>query len=374
MLPKERVAAAFRLEPTDRIPIYVAGFSSRAASYLLGREAYVGGGAQWFRESVALWNGPDAHAEFEARTFTDACDLCEEQDLDLVRTLYWRWSRKPVRRIDETTFEYGNGEVWHYDPPTEVFGCVAGDRGPRTLEEVRSAAERELREAEAYGPTEADFPDFARSVERFGATRAVPGTGVGIGIPREPAWLEATVTDPDAVGMLLDAAVLRAEKNAPVMARMGLPYCFGGSDFAGNAGPMYSPRTFHDLMLPRLQRISAACRKAGVYHMFASDGNLWPVAQDLFGASGVHAFYEVDRNYMEFRAVRRAFPRLVLVGGVRSSVVHRGTVEEVRREVRSALQDAKDLGGCVVGISNQVVAPTPPENIRALMETLHKER
>ena len=44
MLPKERIAAVFDHQPTDKVPIYQAGFSSRVASAVLGREAYVGGG------------------------------------------------------------------------------------------------------------------------------------------------------------------------------------------------------------------------------------------------------------------------------------------------------------------------------------------
>ena len=46
---------------------------------------------------------------------------------------------------------------------------------------------------------------------------------------------------------------------------------------------MYSPRLFRELVVPRLQRISEVCHEHGAYHLFASDGDLWPVAEDLFG-------------------------------------------------------------------------------------------
>ena len=85
MLPKDRVAAAFEHRPYDKVPIYQGGFSSRVASAVLGREAYVGGEIQQYRESVAMWEGPDAHAEFVARSRRDAWDLVRKLDLDLVR-------------------------------------------------------------------------------------------------------------------------------------------------------------------------------------------------------------------------------------------------------------------------------------------------
>jgi len=47
-------------------------------------------------------------------------------------------------------------------------------------------------------------------------------------------------------------------------------------------------------MLPRLQKVSELCNKLGVYHIFKSDGNLWPVAGDLFVKSGIHGYIEIE--------------------------------------------------------------------------------
>jgi len=374
VLPRERVAAAFRLEQTDKVPIYQAGFSSRAASIVLGREAYTGGGIQQYRESAALWKGVDAHAEFVERSFTDACELCEKLDLDLVRTGYWRKEEKPKRKIDEWTFEYENGEIWRFDPPSETYGCAAQPRELASETELRREADRQMRDAEAYAPTEADFPNERRSLERFGATRAIPCGGNSLTVPREPWWLEATILCPEVVAEVLDAQVISAEKCVKVLGRLGLPYGMGGGDFAGAAGPMYSPAFFHEHMLPRLSKISEACRAAGVYHLFASDGNLWPVADDLFGRSGVDGYYEIDGTHMPLRRLREKFPRLKLLGGIRSETLHLGTEEQVRQETRSALEAAKEIQGCIIGCSNQIVAPTPERNIWAMMETMERYR
>ncbi len=75
LTPAERILAAFEKRKTDRIAIYHSGFSSRVGSALLGRECYSGGGINQWREAKALWEGPDAHAEFVAKTSQDARDL-----------------------------------------------------------------------------------------------------------------------------------------------------------------------------------------------------------------------------------------------------------------------------------------------------------
>jgi hypothetical protein len=374
MLPKERVAAAFRHEPTDRVPIYQAGFSSRAASFVLGREAYEGGGIQQYREACALWAGGTAHDEYVRRSLDDACELCEKLDLDLVRTGYWRKNERPTRRIDENTFEYAGGETWRFDPPTETYGSVAGSALAGPPPDLRAQAEREMREAEAYAPTESDFATERQALERFGARRAVPAGGNGIAVPRDAWWLEATILAPELVGMVLDAQALGAAKCVKVLAGMGLPYCMGGGDFAGAAGPFYAPAFFRSAMVPRLRRISDACHAVGAYHLFASDGDLWPVADDLFGRSGVDGYYEVDGSFMPLRRLRGKFPRLTLLGGIRSETLHLGTEEQVRQETRAAVETAKEIRGCIIGCSNQIVSPTPERSFWAMMETLERYR
>ena len=107
--------------------------------------------------------------------------------------------------------------------------------------------------------------------------------------------------------------------------RASVPLIFGGGDFAGKNGPIYSPRAFHEIMRPALQIVSEACHAHGCYHLFASDGNLGPVAEDLFGASGVDGFYEIDRRAgMDLRRLRDEYPHLA-PGRHRPETLHLGT-------------------------------------------------
>jgi uroporphyrinogen-III decarboxylase len=159
------------------------------------------------------------------------------------------------------------------------------------------------------------------------------------------------------------------------MAKAGLRFIGGGGDFASNSGPFYSPRAFHELTFPALKKVSDACHKHGLFHMFASDGNLWPVADDLFGASGVDAFYEIDgRAGMDLAKLRQRFPHLTLLGNISSFILHRGAKAEVIAETRACLEAAKQYGSIIVGCSNQIVSQTPIENFWAMMDTLHRHR
>lgn len=382
MLPKERVAAIFEHRPTDKVPIYMGSISSRVASAVLGRpNACVGGGVNQYYESLALWESDDAHAAFEERTFRDAMDLPEVLRLDYVRPAYWRLRERPAERIDECTFLYGDPEaayrIMRFDPDTELYQVV--DQHPKhqtTIEDIERQVAAMEKSLPDYRPTEAIAADYLRALEVHGATRAVHAGGIGVGIPnRDAAWLEAVALRPDLVGRYLDVTAERNCRNAKVLGRLGARYAHGGGDFAGTNGPNYSPRAFHELMLPALRKVSDACHKHGVYHMFASDGDLWPVADDLFGAAGVDAFYEVDvRAGMDLRRLRERFPHLTLLGGINSATLHRGTRDDVVRETLAALDVAHQLGSIMVGCSNLVVCQTPMENFWAMMETLWENR
>jgi len=381
MLSKDRVLAAFEFQPSDKPPIYQAGFSSRVASAVLGREACVGGGIQQWRESRALWEGPDAHQEFVERSRRDPIDLAEKLDLDLVRPVYWRMSQKPAKRLDEHTFLYGDpdGEwqAMRCDPQTELYQVVA--RSPRpepTMADLEKQVESAEKALETCRPTPADYADYKAVMDAVGSRRAVPGTGIGLNIDyRQPIWLEAIALRPDLVARMFDVQAERAARSAAAQAQIGLRYLMGGGDFASNKGPFYSPKAFHELTLPRLRKISDALHRNGQFHMFASDGDLWPVADDLFGASGVDCFYEIDRRAgMDLRKLRRRFPRLTLLGNISSYTLHRGSREDVIAETQDCLDAAREYGGIVVGCSNQIVPPTPLANFWAMMETLHGRR
>lgn len=379
MLPKERVQAAFDHLPTDKVPIYQAGFSSWAGSIVLGREAYVGGGIQQYREARALWEGPAAHEEYLQRSREDAFEIAEVLDLDLIRPSYWRMNEKPTRRLDEHTFFYGDESstwrVMRFNPKTELYQIA--DRSPApepTIEDLERSMAGDPPSPEQYRPTRDAWPDLVAALERF-PNRAIPGYGAGLCIPRETIWLEACVLRPDLVGKYLDRQVARVPGSVAVMAEMGLPYVCGGGDFAGPRGPLYSPKVFHDLMAPRLRQITDICHAAGCYHGFASDGNLWPIADDLFGYAETDFFYEMDRRSgMDPARLRQTFPHLTLWGGITSETLHIGSVEEVRVETLTALEMAQEHHGMVVGCSNQIVAGTPPENIEIMLETMRDHR
>ena len=378
VLPKERVRAVFDRVPVDRVPLHHIGFTSRAASHVLGREAYVGGGIQQWREACALWQGDDAHKEFLERSEKDAFDLNLAVGNDMVRMQYWRMPVRPARRIDECSFLYGDpdGEwrTYTFDPRTELYQITA--RHPEPVAEDLADVERQvIAEEDALESHEVrpeHFDGTRQAVAKWGREHVVRIAGGGIGIGHGSiAWLEAFALRPDLVARHFDVQAEGFVRSAQGLAEAGAEYVFGGGDMASNTGPIYSPQSFRELTVPRIKRMADACHQHGMRYLFASDGDLWPVADDLFGRCGVDGYFEIDRLAgMDLARLRERYPDLTLIGNISSRTLHRGTPEDVTAEARSCLEEADRSGGIIVGVSNYVMPETPPENIDALLTAL----
>jgi len=381
MNSRERVSAAFRGQATDRVPIYHLGFSSQIASALLGREAYVGGGIQQWREAVAWWNGADAHQEFVERSFQDAIDIALFCEHDIIRVNYWRYRPKPTSRIDEYTFlyEYGPEENWRvlkFDPPSEqssVYSYVP--QGDLTFQDL----ERQLAKQEAwladYRPSDQDFANEFQAYRRLGDAYVIRVNGAELQIGLDSIWMEATILRPDLVERSLDIQVETAVRNVRFLSEHGFRFFIGGGDMAANTGPLYSPRIFRRMMLPRFQQIVHACHECDSFLSFTSDGNLWSVADELFGLSGVDGYFEVDRRAgMDLGRLRQRFPNLMLCGNINSTDVAVLGKDEIVTQVRDCLEFAKSTTGVIVGASNYFVPGTPLDNVLAVVDTIRQYR
>jgi len=378
---RERVAAAFEHKATDKVGVMHLGFSSEVASALLGREAYVGGGIQQWREAVAWWNGDDAHAEFVERSLEDAIDIALYCEHDIVRVNYWRYRPKPTRRIDEYTFmyEYGPEENWRvlrFDPPSEqcnIYSYVP--ESALTFEDLEKQLDERERALVDYDPSEENFANEFEARRRLENQYVIRLSAAGIGIGMEPIWLEAALLRPDLVERKLEIQAETCERNIRFLAENGFHYIFGGDDFASNDGPFFSPKIFRQLLFPRLKRVADVCHECGSYFSFDSDGNLWPVADDLFGRTGIDSYHEVDRRAgMDLRRLRERFPDLTLIGNINSTDVAMLSREEIVAQTLDCVEFAKETTGVIVGTSNYFVPGTPMENVMAVLETIAENR
>jgi hypothetical protein len=377
MTGRERIRAAFQGRRPDRVPLFEQSIASTFASKVLGREAHTGMG-ELHRAEVESWldGGEAGHARFVERLHRDLVELVRTLGLDGIRPP-WRYSRRPERKLGEFDYEFGApGEAGHavmrYSPGSGTFaevGDAAADPGDMDALERRVRAEREDWERVKAKPPDPERFRWVRWLREQCPDLALATTHGFLQIPPHEDWLMATALRPDLVAEHLDMAVEQFRHELPVLKEIGVDFLHSGGDMASNAGPVYSPAVFHELMLPRLARITAAAHAAGIFYVFRSDGVLWPVGEDLFVASGVDGYGEIDIGAgVDLLDARRRYPRLVLLGGVEcGELLTNGTPEAVGAEARRVVEGLRPGGRHILGSSNSVSFMVPPENYRAMV-------
>jgi uroporphyrinogen decarboxylase len=379
MTGRQRIEAAFSHRESDVVPRFEQSIASDVASALLGREAFTGTVYMHYQEACAWCQGEAAHAEFLERLYQDVVATARLLKLDMLHEP-WRLEERPSRRIDERTFLYGDPEGDHvirtFDAASKTFGVAKTVRrtpvDPYDMDALEAGlrtVEREAEELTIDDPAAA-FPSKARLMAEYGDRYAVTGSG-GIAIPLKEGWLAACALRPDLVERLLDAQVVSLIKRYEAQAALGLKIIWGGNDLADKNGPVYGPAVFREMVLPRLKRLTDRCHELGLKFLFRSDGNLWSIADDLFVASGVDGYGEIDHDAgMTLERLKPLYgDRLCFWGNVPTgSLMVRGTAGQVRDFARRLIDVAAPGGGFILGSSNSIVPNTPPENVLALFQ------
>ncbi len=369
---RKRFMDVFAGRRPDRVPFYEQAVSSSVASALLGRPAYancMGLG----RDAAEAWlRGQQAHDDFVAKLVADWTALADLLDADAI--VGPSGGARPTRKLDEHNYLYGDPDgrwqICRFAPETETFGPVKGNYRPRTLEELEAdivAAEAAL--DKAAPPTPEAYPVLAMIIEHNAHKRAIV-TGVNIAIPMAETWMIAVALRPDLIDRHLALTVEQARRTAPLFKAMGVDVIFGGGDLADKNGCIYGPQVFHDHLLPHLQQFVKIFHDQGLPYVFRTDGNLWSIADDLFGASGVDGYGEIDQEAgMDLGQMRERFPQLTMWGGVACGpTLRNATPQQVKAEALRSIEGASSGGGLILGSSNTIMHGTPPENVWALLE------
>ncbi len=148
-----------------------------------------------------------------------------------------------------------------------------------------------------------------------------------------------------------------------------IPIALTYDDIAYKNGLLFSPAWLRRVWVPRLKRLNDAWHARDTLCLFHSDGDLWPVLDDLV-AAGIDGLNPLEvMAGMTVAAVRQRYPRLFLTGGIDvSQLLALGTPEEVRAACRQAIAAAGGRG-YFLGSTTELHWEVRLENAIAMFET-----
>ncbi len=174
---------------------------------------------------------------------------------------------------------------------------------------------------------------------------------------------------------LVDAYLRRFDEYLPVAQHCDIIVV--NDDLGTQAGLQLSPQLYREMIKPYHARLWQGIKKmSGKPLLLHSCGSVYELIPDIIEA-GIDALnpVQVSAADMDSARLKREFGRdLTFWGGGCDTqyVLPRGTVEEVRGEVRRRVEDLAEDGGFVFCPVHNIQPDVPPENIVACYETARR--
>jgi len=169
---------------------------------------------------------------------------------------------------------------------------------------------------------------------------------------------------------LMDIFIDWACRAIPRINELGFDFMIVPEDLAWKQGPLFSPKMFRELFLPRMKRAAEKIKIPWIYH---SDGNLLPILDDLL-TLGMNGLANIEPNAMDIVALKKRYGRRIcLVGNIDLHyTLTQGTPEETEAEVKKRIAEVGPGGGYILASSNSLTAYCKPENVLAMNRAVLK--
>jgi len=346
----ERLLAAFKRKPVDRVPNFEVLYEDQHVEKFLGR--YAG-------NTLAYGGDPakGANAEQGRPMYPDDyLDLAEMigQDTILFESL---WT--PYRRKDEN-----------------------GNLVPAYGRDVKTRAEYEELILDSEGQIDRVKKYMAEYKQAIAKRKSKIGIGVLYGcISQTPYefvvgmndFMMMVYEDRDFVEEILEDSTIHFIKITNTLIEAGVDFIWPADDIAFKTGLFIPPKIMKEIWIPRMARIIEPALNAGIPVMFHSDGKIDDVMEDLIdiGVDCVNPMDPYGVDYADYKA--RYGDRICLSGNVDIEFpLSKGTPEDVDADVKAHMEVLKPGGGYVASVSHSVVNYIPHGNVIAYINAIHK--
>ena len=332
MTPRERILAALRREPVDRVPIMEMGIDWKVM-HGLGFNRYL--------------------------------DMIEALDLDGVsvnQALYFLgWRRWVLPFVKHYTDEWGvksrlTGEllpipVGH---PIPSPGDLSGYRPPQP---EKSPLLRAIRYIRRRAPNRSIV---MLSRNDFAASWFLCGMDV---------LLISYIENPDFADHLAEMVSDYYCELFRLCVRAGVDVIFLTDDYAYKTGTLFSRRHFERFILPWLSRAVQAVHDAGGICVKHTDGDISGII-DLLVGTGIDGIGPLEPEAgNDLAKLQQTWgDQVAVVGNIDVDLLCRGSAGDVGAATESLVRGLAPRGGHILSSGNTITSAVQPENFRAMID------
>jgi hypothetical protein len=386
MNSNQRVAKVFAGEVPDRVPIGEFAIDFDTIEKIIGRPTYLRAKA---KSKVAFWE--NRHDEVIESYTKDHIELHEKLGFDIINFPMATWAIPvptdvpPPKKLNANTWEDREGRVFKYSEITYDVVCIKDPIAEKTLytmdHEVLAEVEdvdRMLLPDEPAGIDPRSWEILDTVIEYFAGRKFIIGPSGGeIGIVLQGGMeqgMMALITKRDFIESATKYLLEKQNRLDRKMIHPKSDAIIWGADFAFNSGGFISPQMFRDLFFAANKaRVDNVKEQHGKYVVKHCCGNVNQFL-DLFVELGYDCYQSIQQSAgMDLGDVKeRIGDKMVLWGGVPVELIIGGTMDEVRREVRTAMDKAKDNGRFIMGTTHTIAVGSNYDNFMAMVDEYHQ--
>jgi len=389
MNSKQRVNAVLAGELPDRVPWGEWAIDFDTVSKIIGRDdTYYRAKA---KSQFAFWEG--RRDEVVQSWKEDGIAFFRKMDcFDIINVAAMASSVAPPKDYDfetprktaDNTWEFRDGTVYKY---SEVTADLTKIHDPHVGERKYTPADFEG-EPEVAPPDESCFEVVDALIDEFGKDRFLMGpSGSEVGIHIIDGSFEEGgggfehglmqyLDDPGTVKAAIRYEVKRSNLLDRYFVRSGQDAVGWGQDFASTQGPFISPAMFREFVLPGIvSRVANIHDTYGIPVMKHACGNN-TLLLDMFAEAGYDAYQSIQRSAgMDVAAIKAEYgDRFAAWGGIPVEDLVSGTADDVRADVRHAMERYKPGGRYIFGSTHSIAVGTKYDNFMAMADEFEKLR
>jgi uroporphyrinogen decarboxylase len=348
---KERILAALRREPVDRVPNFEILIEDKHVEKILGK--YAGNTLAYGGDPAKGANAPAGRPMYPD-DFIDLCNIIG-QDVLMFDGGLWTPFRKQdesgnwIPAFDKKVKTRKDFEALKLDSEGSINSTVS------YVKEYKEAAQRRKSKVAVtvlYGCIFQTLYEFVVGMNDF---------------------MMMVYEDRELLEDMLEVSTVHFVNLTKAIIDAGVDFIFPADDVAFKTGLFIPPKIFKEIWFPRMARIFEPALNAGIPIMFHSDGKVDDIVEDLINI-GLNCLNPLDPYGIDYRDYKKRFgSRLCLSGNMDVEFpLSKGTPEQVDEDVRQHMEVLKPGYGYVASCSHSIVNYIPHENYIAYINAIHK--
>ena len=177
------------------------------------------------------------------------------------------------------------------------------------------------------------------------------------------------IEQPDLVRKLIELSVDHTTVLMKKARELGADLFVFGDDYAGNSGPIMSPRHFEEFFLPGMREVVRTAKQLGAYAVKHTDGNILPIIEMIID-TGIDGIHPLDPEAgMDISEVKKMYGNKVcVIGNIDTGKVLTDSTPDVVKElVLQTILDVAPGGGYIIASANSIHSHVKPQNYAAML-------